>query len=69
MRGIELYVKKKKMSTDFCEYFYKETSESKIYSNKHSGPQFIISLEWTLLFHKKFFFFFFFGCTVQHAGS
>lgn len=29
MRDIELYVKKKKLSTHFCEYFYKETSESK----------------------------------------
>lgn len=28
MREIELYVKKK-MSSNFCEYFYKETSESK----------------------------------------
>lgn len=28
MRETELYVKKK-MSTNFCEYFYKETSESK----------------------------------------
>ena len=29
MRDIELYVKKEKMSTNFCEYFYKETSDSK----------------------------------------
>lgn len=29
MRETELYVKKKKMAINFCEYFHKETSESK----------------------------------------